>query len=486
MALSLYVHIPFCLKRCIYCDFVSGIYSPEKESSYIEALKKEILNISNEHYPSPIPLPQARGRVSSLYIGGGTPTALSTKALTDLIAHIFNHLRFAPPHPPLSKGGREGGEATIEANPGTVSKEKLRAIRYSGINRISIGVQSFNDNELDFLGRLHSSKDAEQTVYLAKETGFENIGIDLIYGIPGQSIDSWRRTLEKAVSLKPRHISTYELTVEEGTLLYEYMAKNPPSFPFSKGGNSSPLLRGDYGVCCPLWQNPPLSPFFKGGYNISPPLVKGGEGGFAEENKIIEMYDYAIDYLTAEGFIHYEISNFAMPDYFCKHNLNYWDRGEYYGVGLGAHSFINPARKGLSNGVNGKRYHNTAILDDYINLISANKSPVKSSEEITEDKAASEAIFLGLRKTEGINLKAFQKSYGKDILTLYHEELRELQDAGLVEINPLLPPFNSPLTKGGYRGVERWREGFSDKTDIYLRLTRKGLLLSNEVFRKFM
>ncbi len=378
---SLYIHIPFCRKRCIYCDFISGIYSPEKEDAYIPALKKEIGGIS--------------GKVSfkTLYIGGGTPTLLSNKGLKDLISHIFNHLSFV-----------DNYEATIEANPGTVDLEKLKAIRKIGMNRISIGVQSFNDKELAFLGRLHSSDDAEQAVCLARDTGFEDIGLDLMYGIPGQDIESWKRTLDKAVSLKPEHISAYELTPEKGTLLYE------------------------------LLNNPPTSPFAK--------------RGIMDDERIIEMYNYAIDYLDSEGFIHYEISNFALPDYFCKHNLNYWDRGEYYGVGLGAHSFIN-----------GKRFFNTDSFENYIKTLSENRNPVKEREDITEDITFSEAVFLGLRKTEGINLKSFAERYGKDILTLYQKEIKELQGAGLIELH---------------------------ETGSFLRLSKKGLLLSNEVFTRLM
>lgn len=382
MAISLYVHIPFCLKRCIYCDFVSGIYDPEKEGAYLQAIKKDILNI-----PDKTPL-------TSLYIGGGTPTVLSADALSDLITCIFKQLSFVKNY-----------EATIEANPGTLGKEKLSAIFSSGINRISIGVQSFNDDELNLLGRLHSSHDAEQAVYLARDAGFENIGIDLIYGIPEQNIESWGKTLERAVSLKSKHISTYELTVEKGTLLYEYL-------------------------------------------NISHSSTKGNENKLKpiDEEKIIEMYNYAIDYLESEGFVHYEISNFALPDYFCRHNLNYWERGEYYGVGLGAHSFIKE-----------KRFYNIDNIEHYIGTLSANKSPVKGIEDIKEDKAVSEAIFLGLRKTAGINLKTFYQTYGRDILTVYHKEIKELQEAGLLEL----------------RGDN-------------MRLTRKGLLLSNEAFIKFM
>ncbi len=404
MSISLYIHIPFCLKRCIYCDFVSGIYNPARADAYINALKKEISNLPNEK-----PL-------STLFIGGGTPTALSSDVLSGLINHIFTKFRFEDDY-----------EATIEANPGTVDKDKLKAIRSAGINRMSIGVQSFHDDELSFLGRIHTSEEAEQAVYIARDAGFENIGIDLIYGIPGQDIESWNNTLGKAVSLKPKHISTYELTVESGTLLYDYL-KNPPSFPFAKGGNSSPLwqrgVRGDLSI----------------------------ETNLPEEDKIIEMYEHAINYLTSEGYTHYEISNFALPGYQCKHNLNYWDRGEYYGAGLGAHSFMN-----------GKRFYNTDNLDDYLKLLSENKSPVKGSETITEDMALSEALFLGLRKTEGVNVETFSRQYKKNILSYYQKEIKDLHEAGLIEVAS---------------------SGCSYETAM--KLTGKGLILSNEVFAKFI
>jgi len=218
------------------------------------------------------------------------------------------------------------------------------------------------------------------------------------------------------VILKPKHISTYELTVEQGTLLDEYIKTNK-------------MKR-------------------------------------LEEEKIIEMYDYTIDYLKAEGFVHYEISNFAMPDYFCRHNLNYWERGEYYGVGLGAHSFVK-----------GRRFYNTDNPGAYMEALSGNRSPVKETEVVTDDKALSEAIFLGLRKTEGINLKDLSETYGKDIFKLYQKEIKELQGAGLIWLSGSsgLNCSSSPNCSNRHQD-----------TDTYMKLTRKGLLLSNEVFARFM
>lgn len=379
MPVSLYVHIPFCLKRCIYCDFVSGIYDPEKADEYVSALKKELLTI---------PIGTS---FSTLFIGGGTPTALSADALRDLMAHIFNHISFADDY-----------EATIEANPGTLDKEKLTVIREAGMNRISIGIQSFDDDELMLLGRLHSSLAAEQAVHLARDAGFENIGIDLIYGIPGQDIEIWKRTLESAIKLKPKHISAYELTVEKGTVLY---AK------YQEG------------------------------------ILKS-----LDDDLIAEMYNHTIDYLASEGYGHYEISNFAVPGYSCRHNLNYWDRGEYYGVGVGAHSFVKEAR-----------FCNTGNLEDYLKAVSGKNSPLKETEHITEEKALSEAVFLGLRKTAGINIESFFKRYGLNILSHYQDEIADMQEKGLIEIT------NSECSY-----------------ETRLRLTRSGLLLSNEVFVKFI
>lgn len=378
MATSLYVHIPFCLKRCIYCDFISGIYDPEKASAYIEALKQEISLISQES-----------GIIETLYIGGGTPTALSTNLLKDLIGHIFSNHDFVDSY-----------EATIEANPGTLDIEKLSALKEAGMNRLSIGVQSFNDEELRFLHRPHSSSEAEKAFHMARKAGFENISIDLIYGIPGQSIESWKKTLQRAVLLNPEHISTYELTIEKGTLLHE--------------------------------------------------RIEDGGISVLDEDLIIQMYDHTIDHLTSSGFEHYEISNFAKPGFKSRHNLNYWDRGDYYAAGLGAHSFVN-----------GNRSYNAGDIELYLRSISEKKSPVQEKEYITKEKAVSEALFLALRKTEGINIESFFKRYGVNILSRYQNELAEMQKDGLIEIT------NSECSY-----------------ETSLKLTRRGLLLSNEVFVK--
>ena len=380
MGLSLYIHIPFCLRRCNYCDFVSAVYTPSEADAYLNALKKEINSL-----PVVVTRFQKKRPFDTLYIGGGTPTVLSGEKLGGLVMTVFNTLYFV-----------KNPEITVEVNPGTIDGEKLKTMKDSGVNRLSIGVQSFNGAELKTLGRIHNSEDACFAVELARDSGFKNISLDLIYGIPGQGLRSWEESLKKAVGLSPAHISTYELTLEEGT---------------------------------ELWK-----------------AVKAGALILPEEKEVIEMYKFAIAYLGDCGFVHYEISNFAIPSYLCRHNVNYWDRGEYYGIGLGAHSFIDE-----------RRFYNTGDMKVYVNSISEGKSPTKGFEDITEEKALAEAIFLGLRKTDGINLHAFQIRYRKNFLELYAKEIKELCESGLLEFQ-----------------------------NNNLRLNLNGLLLSNEVCAKFV
>jgi len=428
MAKSLYVHIPFCLKRCIYCDFVSGIYDPDRANDYIRALKAEISTLQNKE-----PL-------ETLYIGGGTPTVLSDELLKELTADIFSHFDFSKNY-----------EATIEANPGTLNRGKLESLTLSGINRISIGVQSFNNDLLKFLGRIHTSEEAEQAVSMARNAGFKNISLDLIYGIPGQTVNIWQETLGKAVSLNPDHISTYELTYEKDTELHDMFKDSKehhphPDPPPSRGRE----IGGNYQFCKNNSNNP---------ININTPSPGGrGQGGggnilqLPNEDDIISMYEYAINFLNSNGFTHYEISNFAMPGLECKHNLNYWDRGEYYGAGIGAHSFVDD-----------RRYFNIRELDRYIRFVLNNQSPVDAVEKITKDMAMSEALFLGLRKTSGISIEILSKVFGKNILSAYDEAIRYLKKEGLIEIVSSDCSYESML-----------------------KLTDRGLLLSNEVFVKFL
>ena len=361
---SLYIHIPFCIRKCLYCDFLSVTYNESLAKAYTDALCKELIlkkDIAEE--------------LKTIYIGGGTPTILPEECFSQLFKCLKDNFKFSDSH-----------EITIEANPGTVDKSKIDAMLSLGVNRLSIGVQSFNDNKLKTLGRIHTSDEALKAIEAIKNSGINNFSIDLIYGIPGQTLDSWKRTVSKAVELSPAHISSYELTPEKDTPLYR--------------------------------------------------LIQSGEVKMPDEDLVLSMYDYAIDHLTSKGYEHYEISNFALPRFRCLHNLNYWDRGEYIGAGAGAHSFIR-----------GFRSKNTDDIRRYIKDLNKGIIPKAESTDIKRDDAIKEFIFLNLRKTEGISL-AKAEALGLD-----------------------MPGVCLELTEEGYLEI---------KGD-YLRLSRKGLVISNSV-----
>ncbi len=352
---SLYIHIPFCVSKCVYCDFLSVPFDGAVANRYVEALKREI---------------RLRGgrSLKTLYIGGGTPTVLSIENLAEILRTVYDYFELSP-----------GAEVTIEANPGTIAKNKTKALASLGVNRLSIGVQSFDDAELRLLGRCHTASEAFKA---AKSPGIQNFSLDLIYGIPGQSMRSWSRSVELALESGPSHISSYELTAEPGTPFYE------------------DIVNG----------------------RLTPP----------EESLVVEMFQYAVEAFEENGLMHYEISNFAKPGFECRHNLNYWRRGEYIGMGAGAHSFED-----------GRRSRNTSYVFKYIEMLSKGVIPTEESVEVTANEEIKEIIFLGLRTTKGIDIK----------------KMGFLVDAagGLID------------------------EGLMSIEDGRLKLTQKGLLLSNSV-----
>ena len=382
----LYIHIPFCIKKCLYCDFFSVPYNAKTAVNYTDALCKE-LSLKKDFAQS----------LKAIYIGGGTPSLLPDECFMKLFQCLRNNYHFSPDI-----------EITVETNPGTISESKMQTMLDAGANRFSIGVQSFQDDELKFLGRIHNSGDATRTSEALIKHGIENFSIDLMYGITGQTMESWKASLRNAVELSPTHISTYELTLEENTPLYKLI--------------------------------------------ISPPLVKGGKGGFSgnidlpDEEIVLDMYNHTIDYLAGHGYKHYEISNFALPGFKCSHNLNYWNRGEYIGAGAGSHSFVN-----------GVRAKNIADVNKYIDSLNIGIIPETESFMITRAESLKEIIFLGLRKTEGINAKDNPSSTIAD-----REALKKLIDAS----------------------GEMICEGYLELNEDYLRLTRKGIVISNTIIVK--
>lgn len=322
----------------------------ELHPAYINALVKEI---SSARPDRPI---------SSVYFGGGTPTILRTGQLTTILDAI--RTRFAV---------ETDAEITLEANPGTLDPEKLQALRRAGFNRISLGVQSFEDEFLHTMGRIHTAQQALDAYTWVREAGFDNIGIDLIYALPGQSRMDWQRALDRAVLLGPEHISLYELSIEAGTVYAERLALGSITLP--------------------------------------------------SEDDQLEMYEAAIRTLSAAGYERYEVSNFARPGFRSRHNQVYWRNESYYGFGAGAVRYLD-----------GHRCTLVKTVPDYIKRIEQGHDTAESCEELTGRALMGETIMLALRTIDGIDLGAFEQRFGVSLLSTYEGILRELKDEGMVEL----------------------------------------------------
>ena len=343
--LGLYLHIPFCERKCEYCDFLSFPYAESgilKE--YTRALMEEI-KVQGEAWPYRL--------VDTVFIGGGTPSLLSPEDVDSIIRCIKDnfHLSVAP-------------EITMEANPNSVNDEKLKGYRQAGVNRLSLGIQSFDNAILGFLGRLHDKNQALNAYQKAKHAGFSNINLDLMFGIPGQSAKKWRDTVRQAIFLRPQHISLYSLSIEEGTPLFARMENKE------------------------FIQTP-----------------------HATDR---EMYHEALKMLREAGYDHYEISNAALSGFESRHNLKYWSYNEYLGLGLGASSFIH-----------GTRYKNVDNMIDYITCIKAHKAPIDagSVENYSIRDEMGIYVFTGLRRSGGISLEHFRKVFGKDLFEVFSEDI---------------------------------------------------------------
>lgn len=348
-AKSIYVHIPFCVRKCLYCDFVSYTGKEDVFQSYCDALKREIERSA------------AKGQnahISTVYFGGGTPTIMHPGMLSNILDAIKSNFVLAA-----------DAEITIEANPGI--KGLYGPLRDAGFNRLSLGVQSFQDEELQCLGRIHSADDASDAIQEAIYAGFDNISIDLMYGIPSQTRESWRDTLNRAIDTGCQHISLYSLTVEPGTHFYWMMEHEDLELP------------GDYIET--------------------------------------DMYEDTIRILTNCGFEHYEISSFAKSGFRCRHNITYWKNEPYFGFGAAACSYID-----------GVRSTNTPSLDEYLYAIGNAQSPVTSEECLRDRESMGETVFLALRMTDGLSLRSFQKRYGVSVYDVYHSEIDGLVSKGML------------------------------------------------------
>jgi oxygen-independent coproporphyrinogen-3 oxidase len=354
MGFGVYVHIPFCVRRCPYCDFVSFTgASPGEQDDYVRALLREV-----DLYMEGMALPAA----DSLYLGGGTPACLAGERLTVLLEGLRKKLRWRP-----------NPEWTVEANPGTVNGDLLRRLKDLGVNRLSLGAQSFDPDALRLLGRIHSARQIYEAAGQARGAGIERLSIDLMYGLPGQSLSHWEATLERALEMAaaPDHISLYELSLEPGTRMRRW---------YDRG--LLPLRHPDAGY---------------------------------------EQYALAMDRLARAGYVHYEISNFARPGCESRHNLLYWTQESYLGVGAGASGYLE-----------GVRYVNTDGLDLYLSRVGAGEKPRASEERITPELGMAEAMFLGLRLKSGVSGKAFYRRFGRTLEAVYGAEISDLRRAGLM------------------------------------------------------
>lgn len=348
---GLYIHIPFCRTKCGYCNFYSETRL-DRVPAFIDALLREM-----EMYRDLLPA------FDTIYLGGGTPSILSSKQVVSILSHTRNCFEILP-----------DAEVTIEVNPGDISPDFLADLRVSGVNRLNIGTQSFDGQILSFLGRRHTAGEAIASIESARKAGFTNIGIDLIYGIPGQSLASWRDVLEQAVSLNPEHLSCYELTIEEGTPLYSRCRTD-------KGSPLPEDLQYDF---------------------------------FTTTSKLLE----------SGGYIHYEVSNFAKPGFFSRHNSKYWDHTPYLGLGPAAHSFRED-----------RRWWNHRSLDRYINLLAVGRKPMEDMEILSSESLCIEALYFGFRTANGIDLLHFTRNYGLDFLLEKKEMILRLEKEGLIRLD---------------------------------------------------
>ena len=346
--ISLYIHIPFCDQKCYYCDFPSFAGKGGLKGQYVEALNKEIDNKNFKNYI-----------IDTIFIGGGTPSSLEARELEIMLKKV-NELNFS-----------HDLEFTVECNPGSITKEKLNVMKKYGVNRLSMGLQAIQNTLLRDIGRIHSYEVFKENFNLARECGFNNINVDLMFALPGQKLNEWKESLELISSLKPEHISAYSLIIEDGT-------------PFSR-------------------------------------MYEQGKLKLPNEDVEREMYHMAKDILESNGMKQYEISNYSRENLECRHNLAYWDMKEWIGVGSAASSYID-----------GNRITNVSEIEEYILRIYENKSPEAENHMNTEKENIEEFMFMGLRKIDGISEKEFENRFNKSIDEIYKDIISKYIKEGLI------------------------------------------------------
>lgn len=356
--LGIYIHIPFCMQKCLYCDFVSYINKSECVKEYINCMIKEIQSYDFKKY-----------NITTIYIGGGTPSFIESDYIKEIINVIQNKLE-------KNDTRWEDIEITIEVNPGTVTLEKLNDYKTVGINRISLGLQATQDRLLKQIGRIHNYKDFLEAYELLKRVGFNNINVDLMIGLPNQSIKDLKESLEKIIKLNPNHISVYSLIIEDGTPISKLLDEEKIKLP--------------------------------------------------DEEIERQMYWYVKNKLELNGYNHYEISNFSKKGKESKHNLNCWKQKQYIGIGAAAHSYFKDIR-----------YSNTNNIEEYIKNIKENniEKNRKIEEKQTIEDKKNEFMMLGFRMIEGVNVADFKAKFVDNPLYVYREKIKKLTDEGLIEVD---------------------------------------------------
>ena len=371
-----YLHIPFCVQICHYCDFNKIFIHQQPVDEYLQSMKKEMVHTTSRFKDY---------EMETIFVGGGTPTSLSEKQLQTFLSDVNEVL-----------GNRFLKEFTVEANPEQTTKEKIAVLKDNGVNRLSVGVQAFQSSLLKKLGRTHTKEDIYSTVAEAKKAGIDNMSIDLMFGLPGQTMDMFKESVDEALALDVPHISSYSLQIEKKTVFYNLAQKGKLILP--------------------------------------------------EQELEAAMYDYLIEALDKKGFKQYEISNFAIPVFESKHNLQYWNNNEYFVIGAGAHIYVE-----------GTRRRNAGPLKQYMNLVEEHGFPYIEEHQVPLSEKMEEEMFMGLRKQEGVSDATFMSRYGRSMFDIYKEPIQRL------------------IQKG-------WLQQREDT----LVLTKDGRPLGNEVFQEFI
>lgn len=365
--LGIYIHIPFCVQKCVYCDFLSAPAGEDVKRKYIEALICEI-NITCGLYNDRL----SGYQVKTIFFGGGTPSAVKPEYIRDIMKCLNEHFDIA-----------EGAEVTIECNPGTLDINKADIYRECGINRISFGLQSADNTELKMLGRIHTFEQFKESLSIAEKAGFDNINVDIMSALPGQTMESYKRTVEKVLECNVKHISAYSLIVEEGTPLYDRLDTDYPELP--------------------------------------------------DEDTERQMYYYTQDSLANAGYVHYEISNYARSGYECRHNISYWERTDYLGFGIGAASLFEEIRHTNITDINmyidkcGGMINAGSCMDNNVTAGNYNRlyEIYDDIQKLSLNDRMEEFMFLGLRKIDGISKAEFEKTFSKNIADVYGKVIQE-------------------------------------------------------------